>query len=93
MTADDRADLERLALAVLHAAKSTTAQAAIVEATAARVVDALASRPAEVDTASLVKCPHPDDAREDAGTLRRPRQFYCHQCREFVNPSPGPVAA
>lgn len=93
-------DLEALALAVLAAARSTTAQAAIVEATAARLVDELAQRPApESATLDLLRCQHPDDARRDAGTMSAPRRFFCADCRAFVNPAaraadtPEPVAA
>jgi len=93
MTSAAARDLELAALAALTAARSTVAQASIVEELAARVVDALAQVATTDELApvpTVLRCAHPDEDRRNAATLRAPRRFYCAQCSEFINPGETP---
>ena len=32
-------------------------------------------------------CPHPEDERQDAGSLRHPHRFYCRRCGHLITES------
>jgi len=59
---------------------------------AARVV---VERAAEAEAAVGGEvCPHPDDYRLEAGSMRSPLRYFCKACRRFVDPSrPDPSLA
>lgn len=53
---------------------------AICDALAANLLADLAATPAG--------CPHPEDLRQDATTLRGPKRFYCRACKQLVVDQP-----
>ena len=36
--------------------------------------------------ADAATCPHPEEDRQDAASLRNPNRFRCRRCRQLVNP-------
>jgi hypothetical protein len=77
---------------LLHAySRLLAAHAALLEAQAGGLLDAAA--PADAAVPAETGCPHPEDDRLDASTLRAPQRFYCQQCHAFVVPQPDVLAS
>lgn len=78
-------DLEWIALSLQAQAKTLSGQVAILEAHVELLIDRLADQ--QTDPLPIGNCPHPDEARMEAGTMRASLRFFCKACRRFVDPA------
>jgi hypothetical protein len=86
-------DLEWIALSLQAQARALGGQVAILDAHVELLIDRLADQQADRDDARVAivdpsaACPHDDDYRLEAGSMRAPLRFYCKACRRFVDPA------
>lgn len=91
-----------LAVSLQAIARALTVQAQVLEAHADLLVDQVAARqlepappmpegsPLVTDWSGIDGCPHPEDERLPASTLRARQRFFCKACGRFIDPTAAP---